>query len=85
MTDRMTAVHLPGLPLGSGFANYGRRLPAEMIEDLRRIAREHKAHAEAILAAADADFYVETYVGVHKQRDREVLQVGRAATAKEGQ
>lgn len=79
MSDRMTAVYLPSLPRGAGRAEYGRLPASEMIAIIRRSAELQKAEAEAILAADDADFQVETYVGLHAQRRREVIQLARAA------
>lgn len=78
MSDRMTAVYLPGLSQGSGWAEYGRVNPAEMIKALKRNAAHAKAEAEIILAAPDHEFRVETYVGVHVQKRREIIQEGRA-------
>lgn len=79
MSDRMTSICLPSLRRGAGLAEYGRLPVAEMIAIIRRNAEHRKAEAEAILAAADTDFRVETYVGIHVQRKREILQEGGAA------
>lgn len=76
MSERMTGIHLPGL-FGAGFADYGRKTVPEMIAQLRAKAEQEKRDAEAILAAADDDFRVTTYVGHLVQRNREVLQPGR--------
>jgi hypothetical protein len=48
-----------------------------MIAIIRDHARRDKEAAEAILAAPDEAFTVETYVGVHVRRDRKVLQAGK--------
>lgn len=77
MSERMTDVYLPGLPGGSGRAEYGLKSPAEMIAILRADAEREKRNAEAILAARDEDFTVETYVGVFVKRKRQILQEGR--------
>lgn len=71
MSDRMTRISLPG---SCGIADYGRRTPTEMIKLIRQYAEREKREAEAILAASDSDFLIETYVGVHVCRNREVLQ-----------
>jgi len=79
MSERMTAIYLPSLRQGAGWAECGRRSPNEMIDIIRGQAARQKAEAEAILAAADVDFRIETYVGVHVQKQLEVLQEGGAA------
>lgn len=76
MSERMTSITLPGLNSGHGIADWGRKTPEEMVERLRSYAERQKAAAERILAAAPSDFRVETYVGVHVQRQKEVLQEG---------
>ena len=81
MSDRLTAIYLPSLRRGAGRAEYGRLTVSEMIAIIRRSAELQKAEAEAILAADDADFQVETYVGVHAQRQLEVIQQARAILA----
>lgn len=73
MSERMTRVHLPSLGPGSGYAEYGRQDPHEMIRRLRRDAEIAKEEAERILAAPDDEFVVETYRGVYVQRNRERL------------
>lgn len=70
MSERMTAVSLPG-HFGVGIADWGTHEPVKMIEELREYARHQLAEAQAVLAAADADFIVETYRGPHAQRDRQ--------------
>ncbi len=81
MSDRFTSVHLPGI-FGSGVADWGRRTVPEMIAQLRSKAEHDKAIAEAILSASDDQFHVETYVGVHRRRDRSVMQASTLKTAK---
>jgi hypothetical protein len=78
MSDRMTAIHLPSIGRGAGRAEYGRISAGEMIAIIRRSAEIQKAEAEAILAADDADFQIETYVGLHVRRKRVVIQQARA-------
>ena len=74
MSQRMTAIGLPSLRRGAGLAEYGLVPPSEMVATIRRYAEQQKLEAEAILAASDADFLVETYVGVHTKRQRQILQ-----------
>jgi hypothetical protein len=83
MSERMTSITLPGRPTGAGLADWGRRAVPEMIAQIRAKAAHDKAEAEAILAASDEDFRVDTYTGVHVQRNREVLQPGRKAAGAE--
>ncbi|QYF98470.1 hypothetical protein [Microbacterium sp. PAMC21962] len=73
MSDQMTSVHLPESGSGtfsSGFADHGRRDPAEMIARLRAIARRDLDTAQRIIDAPDEAFIVETYTGHHVQRNR---------------
>lgn len=79
----MTSIHLKGVS-GAGWAEYGRKSAAEMVEQIRDYARHQMAIAEAILAAPASDFTVATYVGVHVQRKRETIQDGLCATTAEG-
>lgn len=71
MSQRMTAVCLPGA--GLGLAGYGRRDPHVMIAHLRRDASERKEQAERILSAPESEFVVETHLGIHAQRRPERL------------
>jgi hypothetical protein len=73
----MTSICLPG-SRDPGWANYGRKTSAEMIEEFRSHARYMRDRAEEILSASDADFQVETYLGLHVRRNIEVLQKGKA-------
>lgn len=73
----MTLVTLPGVE-GAGVEFYGRELPSFAIGQLREDARYHAAWSAAVLAADDADFRVETYLGTHAQRERMVIQEGSA-------
>ena len=72
MAQRMTSVWVPasGHP---GFADYGRVEPAVMIARLREIARADIESAQRVLDAPDSAFVVDTYTGVHVQRDRKRL------------
>lgn len=73
MSERMTGIHLPSLGRGSGFQEYGRQTREHMIHVMRRNAEIAKEEAERILSASDDEFVVETYTGVHVQRNREVV------------
>lgn len=82
MSERMTGIELRGnKAAGPGLAEWGRKTPTEMIERYRQYARHQLAEAQAILSATDDDFRVETYTGVHVQRNREVLQEGKDSRA----
>lgn len=74
MSERMTSVTVRVAGFGSGVAEYGRRTRVEMISMLRKKAARDKREAEQILAAADEDFIVETYVGVYAHKNLEVVE-----------
>lgn len=76
MSERLTSIRLLTHRF-AGWAEWGRKTPAEMIAAIRSHAQHQLAEAQAVLAAADEDFYIDTYRGVHVQRDREVLQEGK--------
>jgi hypothetical protein len=71
----MTSISLPGV-VGAEVADWGRKSVVEMLSLIRAKARLDKAVAEAILAAPDRAFCVETYLGVHVRRSRVTLQQG---------
>lgn len=73
MSERTTTIQLDG---AAGFTHHGRRSPAEMIAEYRRLAQRQLDEASAILAAPDEAFRVHTALGVHIQRDKKVLQPG---------
>ena len=73
MAERMTSVRVAGAPAGTGFADYGRCDPLSMIQKLREHAARDLAVAKRVLAARDHEFIVETYVGIHVQRQLEQL------------
>lgn len=77
MSDKMTSVHLPGLRQGAGLSDWGHLPSAQMIAQLRSMARMIKEESEQILAADDADFRVEQYVGKYARKGVVVLQEGR--------
>ena len=76
MSERLTSIYLAGSK-HPGYADYGRKTPIEMIEAFRSHARYMRDRAEEILAASDADFRVETHMGVHVRKSVEVLQNGK--------
>ena len=76
MSERVTTICLPGSS-DPGWANYGRKTVPEMIEEFRSHARYMRDRAEEILSAQDADFQVETHLGLHVRRNIEVLQRGK--------
>lgn len=76
MSERLTSIKLPGVQ-SSGIADWGRKTPEEMITQIRSWAANNKAIADAILAAPDEAFQVETYTGVIVQRNKTVLQEGK--------
>jgi hypothetical protein len=80
VSDRMTSVCLPGI-FGSGIADWGKKTVPEMIAMLRKYAEHERAVAEAILAASDDQFLVETYTGVYVMRNKVVLQASALKTA----
>ena len=75
----MTAISLPGV-WGAGYAVHGKSSIADMLGLIRAHAFSQKQMAEAVLAASDNDFLVETYVGVHVRKNREVLQTPSSAS-----
>lgn len=77
MSEKMTAIRLPSLPRGTGWAEWGYKEPSEMIAIIRELATIQLQQAQAILAADDADFMVETYKGPYAMRNRVVLQEGK--------
>jgi len=71
MGERMTSISLPcNKAAGPGLAEWGRKTPAEMVERYRKYANHLLAEAQAILAASDEDFYIETHTGVWVKRGR---------------
>ena len=72
MAERMTSVTVPGTG-HTGFAMHGRVAPAEMIARLRAEASAERDAAQRVLDAPDTAFVVETYTGVHVQRNRKRL------------
>lgn len=71
MSERMTSVRLRSQAHGTGWAEWGRKSRPQMIAILRAKAERDKARAEAILAATDEEFIVETYLGPIAERNRE--------------
>ncbi|MCJ8053826.1 hypothetical protein GB928_018375 [Shinella curvata] len=82
MAERMTSIRLPGSK-HVGLADWGRKSREEMIKMIRDHAADQRSMADAILAASDDDFLVETYTGVHVHRNREVIHPASALEAAE--
>lgn len=81
MSERMTAIHLPGTP-HAGYADYGRKTAAEIIKDLRAYAQKELEKATAILNAKDEDFCVETFIGLYARKKYEIIQPGKIVEKK---
>lgn len=77
MSEQMTGITLRGLSSNAGIADYGLKTVPYMVAQIRARARLMRADADAIMAAADEDFHVDTYVGPLVMRDRRVLQEGK--------
>jgi hypothetical protein len=77
MAERMTSIVLPGAKASNGYSDWGRKTVPEMIETIRAHAHYQFAAAQEVLAASDADFKVETHLGVNCWSNIEVLQEGR--------
>jgi hypothetical protein len=80
MSARMTSIRLPGFS-GSAVADWGRKTVPDMIKFIRSKAEHDRVVANAILAATDWDFFVETYEGVHIRRNKVTLQDPALASA----
>lgn len=77
MSERMTGISLPAVRdsgMLHGWQDYGRKTRAEMIAQYREIAERARDAVEKILAADDADFVVETYLGPIATRKREPVE-----------
>lgn len=66
MSSRLTSIRLDHQP---GLAEWGRKTRKEMIVAYRKKAMAEKLEAERILAAKDSDFLVQTFLGIHAQRN----------------
>ena len=75
----MTSARIPAerrigdVPFSCSIADYGRKTRAEMIAQLRQYAAGLRRMADSIDATPDDEVVVETYTGVHVQRNREVV------------
>jgi hypothetical protein len=63
MSEKLTLIRLPGQKAFSGFMQRDEKSAAEMIAAARRYAASLRAEAEAIEAAADADFQIDVVRG----------------------
>lgn len=73
MGARFTEIHLPNA-LGAGIGEWGELDAATAIERLRAYGKHLRAQADAIDGAADHEFQIQSYVGVHVQRKRREIQ-----------
>ncbi len=78
MSDKLTRINLPGLPNGEGFMEWGEQTPEHMIDIMRRRAMHMRVVANAIDAAADADFKIDVVRGSIVQHQVKSLQPGRS-------
>ena len=74
MTRRMTEIHLPGRD-GLGLGEWDEQPADVMIKKLREYAAHLRAQAEQVEAAADHEFQIHSYTGVHVQRNRREIQL----------
>ena len=79
MSDILTEINLPGTRYKGGFADWGRKTPAEMIAMVRRMAQNDLDSAQACLAALDGDFRVTIVRGSLTRRHIKTLQEGKEA------
>lgn len=73
MTERMTQIHLPNST--AGIAEWGEQSADTMIRKMREYAAYLRAEAEAVENAADHEFQIQSYTGVHVQRKRREIQL----------
>lgn len=71
MSERMTAARGPKGSGILGFAEYGRRTRAEMLEIFKRHYRNQLDQAQRALALTDDEIETVTYVGVFAQRNEQ--------------
>ena len=74
MGERMTDIHLPKASISVGYVDWGELDAPTMIKEFRAYAAHLRAQAEAVEQAADHEFQISTYVGVHVQRNRRTVQ-----------
>lgn len=72
MADRFTEIHLPQST--AGLAEHGEQTAEVMIRRLREYAAYLRAEADAVDGAADHEFQIQSYSGVHVQRKRREIQ-----------
>ena len=78
MTERLTKIELPGPSAFKGLLEWGNMAPVYMVKQARDLSRHLRAQADAIDAAADADFRVTFVDGSVIQRHVKTLQEGKA-------
>lgn len=69
MSERMTSCRPVG-QLGGGIAEYGRLPRVDMIRKFREHYQRQLDEARKMLGLEDDELVVETYRGVHVQKDR---------------
>jgi hypothetical protein len=74
MAERMTEIHLPQSDPSVGYADWGELSASDMIKQIRAYGAHLRAQADAIESAADHEFQIATYLGVHVQRNRREIQ-----------
>lgn len=87
MSRRLTSVRLrDSSGRDMSIADNGRKTRREMIDSIRKYAADQIRMAQRILDADDKDFIVETYTGVHYNRNIEEVppEPARAALADAG-
>lgn len=77
MSERLTKISLPG-STDAGLADWGVRSASNMIAFYRAKARADLKAAQEVLAARDEDFRIYVCRGVYRERDRTILQEGKA-------
>lgn len=75
-SERYTCIELPGVS-GSAIAEYGEKDAGHMITFLRRHAEYQAKVWQAVLAADDKDFQIESYTGYHVRKKRKTIQDSR--------
>jgi len=72
MSVRITEIHLPGSAFG--IAENGEQTAATMLQRARSYAAYLRLQADQVEAAADGEFQITSYNGVHVQRKRREIQ-----------
>lgn len=82
MGQRLTEIHLPHEQASVGIAEWGEQPADVMLTRMREYAAHLRAQADAVERAADHEFQIQSYSGVHVQRKcREIQRSSRLAAA----